>query len=160
EKDGFLRVATTTNWETRWWLAANERPQTENNVYVLTAIAGKLRKIGALTDISPGERIFSARFVGDRGFLVTFQQLDPMTTIDLSDPSAPPAVGQHTTPGVATYLQPIAGDRLLSIGYGGDANGLNWRTQLGLYDVSNFAAPALDATFDLSTDATWVYSQA
>jgi hypothetical protein len=159
EKDGFLRVATTTNWETRWWLAADQRPPTENNVFVLEPSGGRLKKVGALENLAEGERIFSARFLGDQGFLVTFQQVDPLHTLDLSDPYHPRAVGELTTPGVATYLHPIDGGGLLTIGWGGDTTGLNWRTQIGLFDVTDFAAPKLTDTLDLGSDG-WAYSQA
>ncbi len=159
EKDGFLRVATTKNWENRWWLPADQRPPTENNVYVLEPHGGHLRVAGALENLAEGERIFSARFVGDQAYLVTFRQIDPLHTLDLSDPYHPRAVGELVTPGVATYLHPIDDHRLLTIGWGGDTTGLNWRTQIGLFDVTDFAAPTLQDTLDLGSDG-WAYSEA
>jgi hypothetical protein len=160
EKDGFLRVATTSNWENRWWLPVEERPVTENNVYVLEPRGGHLRTVGALENLAPGERIFSSRFLGDQGFLVTFKQVDPLHTLDLSDPYHPRAVGELVTPGVATYLHPIEGGRLLTIGWGGDTTGLNWKTQIGLFDVSNFDMPRLQSSLDLALDGDWAYSEA
>ncbi|HKA90116.1 MAG TPA: beta-propeller domain-containing protein [Haliangiales bacterium] len=159
EKDGFLRAATTTNWENRWWLPADQRPRLGNNIYVLEPHGGRLKVVGKLEGLAEGERIFGARFLGDEGFLVTFRQVDPLHTLDLSDPYHPVAVGELVTPGVATYLHPIAGGRLLTIGWGGDTTGLNWRTQIGLFDVSNFAAPRLQDTLDLAVNG-WAYSEA
>jgi hypothetical protein len=156
--EGYLRVATTSNTFARWW--REDPPEAENHVFVLGEQDGALETVGHVGGIAPDERIFSARFVGDRGFLVTFEQIDPLFTLDLSDPTAPRVAGELKVPGFSTYLHPIAADRLLSIGVGGDETGANWRTQISLFDVSNFAQPALTDTEELSLEGGWSYSEA
>jgi uncharacterized secreted protein with C-terminal beta-propeller domain len=160
EKDGYLRVATTVNFWNRWWVEETERPQAENHVYVLGQEGRRLPIVGHLGNLARGERIFAARFVGDRGYLVTFRNVDPLFTLDLSVPAAPRVVGELKTPGFSTYLHPIADDRLLSIGYGGDENGTNWRTQISLFNVQDFAKPSLQDTEDLTGEDGWAWSEA
>ena len=64
----------------------------------------------------PGEQIFASRIFGDRAFIVTFQQVDPVYVIDLSDPTDPKIQGELEIPGFSTYLQPIGDDLLLGVG--------------------------------------------
>jgi len=121
EKDSFLRVATTTSWS----LA-------ENRVYVLDA---DLDVVGKLVDIAPDERIYSARFVDDFLYMVTFRQIDPLFVIDLSDPFDPRILGELVMPGFSTYLQPIADGYVLGIGREDES------LKLSLYDVSDPTEP-------------------
>jgi hypothetical protein len=160
EEDGFLRLATTTNRWARWWQEDPAPP--ENHIFVLGAseTPGQMAIVGHVGDIAPGEQIMSARLVGDKGYLVTFEQVDPLFTLDLSNPSNPKVVGELKVPGFSTYLHPIADGKLLAIGYGGDDEGTNWETQISLFDVSNFAAPKLDTTLPIAMDADWAWSEA
>ena len=137
ENDGYLRVATTSNMWARWWL--EDPPESENHLFVLDLIDGVLDEVGHVGGIAAGERIFAARMVGDRGYMVTFEQVDPLFTLDLSDPYDPRVVGELEIPGFSTYIHPIANDKLLTIGVGGDENGANWRTQISMFDVADFA---------------------
>jgi hypothetical protein len=137
EHEGILRVATTTDRFARWWIDPEERPESENHVFTLRAEGGKLVKVGHLGGLAPGERVWSARFAGDRAFIVTFRNIDPLFAIDLSNPASPRVLDELKVPGVSTYIQPIDGDHLLTIGYGGDDDGLNWRGQVSLFDASD-----------------------
>ncbi len=96
-----LRVATTSV------------RATQNNVYVMDA---GLNIVGKVENIAPGERIYAARFMGNRGYLVTFLQVDPLFALDLSDPQNPRIVGALKIPGFSTYLHPIDEQHLLGIG--------------------------------------------
>jgi uncharacterized secreted protein with C-terminal beta-propeller domain len=138
EYEGVLRLATTTGYT---WDGTSK-----NHVFCLTENAAKLDVIGSITDIAPGERLYSARFMGTRGFLVTFVQVDPLFTLDLSDPAKPAIAGELKVPGYATYLHPLNDNYLLALGQNtlldGDAvrvNGL----QLSVFDIRNFADPKL-----------------
>jgi beta propeller domain-containing protein len=115
-------------------------------VYALRTEGGRLRVVGSLTGLAPGERIFSARFEGPRGYVVTFRQIDPLFTLDLSDPARPRAVGELKIPGFSTYLHPLDADHLLAIGrevvdrpQGPVVAGL----ALQVFDVSDLADPRL-----------------
>jgi hypothetical protein len=133
EHAGILRIATT---EENWWSGGDP----VNAVYTLAQQGDRLERVGAVTGLGkPGERIYAVRFLGDRGFVVTFQQIDPLVALDLSDPAAPRVAGELEVEGLSTYLHPIGADRLLAVGQ--EVGGVN----LSLFDVSDLAHPRLVA---------------
>jgi len=123
--------------------------QNGNAVYVLHegATAGRLEIVGRLEGIAPGEQLYSARFVGDRGFLVTFKKIDPLFTIDLTDPTSPRLAGQLKVPGYSDYIHIMDDTHLLTIGKdaSADMGDFAWYqgVQLSIFDVSDFANPVL-----------------
>lgn len=143
EKDGYLRVASTTG--DFWWFE-EEKNTLNNHVFVLQQNDSKLEQVGHVGNLGKGEEIYAARFVGDRGFLVTFFQTDPLYTLDLSDPTAPVAVGEWVGLGYSTYLHPWGDNLIISIGE------QDWRPAISLYDISNYAVPALVQRFFLDDD--------
>jgi hypothetical protein len=158
EHEGYLRVATTTNMWGRWWL--DDAEESENHLYVLGLEGDELVTVGYVGGLAPGERIFSTRMIGDKGYMVTFEMIDPLFTFDLSDPTDPRVIGELKIPGFSTYIHPIADERLLTIGFGGDENGTNWRTQVSMFDVSDFAAPATVDNYELAMPGDWGWSEA
>ena len=89
EHNGYFRIATTIyNYS---WRTFAEEATSKNNVYVLDM---NLNVVGKLEDLAPGEQIYSARFMGDRCYVVTFRNIDPLFVIDISDPTAPTVLGQ------------------------------------------------------------------
>ena len=155
EHDGDIRVAATTGRWNRWW--EEEQPQMVNHVYVLRGETS-LDVVGHVGDIAKGERIWSSRFVGDQAFLVTFRDIDPLFTIDLSEPTNPTIQGELKVTGVSTYIHPIdATQRLLTVGFGGDNEGLDWSTQVSSFDVSDFTDPTLTDALSLAppNDQEW-----
>jgi uncharacterized secreted protein with C-terminal beta-propeller domain len=140
EHDGFLRIATNRSEldpEQGRWLR-------DNHLWVLGDNgAGRLNVVGKVNGFAADERIFSARFLGTRGFVVTFRQIDPLFTFDLSVPQDPRLVGQVEIPGVSTYLHPLDSAHLLTIGFDGDQNRLNGQFQLQIFDVQDLAQPRL-----------------
>jgi uncharacterized secreted protein with C-terminal beta-propeller domain len=147
EYQGNIRLATT---DTIWW---NERGG--NNVWVLEQRDGFLAPIGQLRGLSPGEQIYAARFLGDRAYLVTFRQIDPLHTIDLSSPHSPRELGQLEVPGFSTYLHPIDEGHLLAIGNDGQFN-----VQLSLFDVSNPFRPVRRFEHSINVGEWGSYSEA
>ncbi|MFZ3129796.1 MAG: beta-propeller domain-containing protein [Desulfosporosinus sp.] len=145
EYDGYLRLATTSgfNWSTR--------QASENNAYVLNpdmSICGKLEKI------APGEQIYAVRFMGKRGYMVTYQTVDPLFVLDLQDPSAPKVLGELKIPGYSNYLHPYDETHLLGIGkdsmetkiyngYTGETSTVAYYLgmKLSLFDVSDVNNP-------------------
>jgi inhibitor of cysteine peptidase len=107
EYEDHLRIATTTT------AFSQERSLSSNNVYVLDQ---ELKTVGTLEDLAPGERIYSARFMGAKGYLVTFKKVDPLFTLDLSDPQAPKVLGKLKIPGYSSYLHPLDEDHIIGIG--------------------------------------------
>jgi len=140
EHEGVLRIATTTGWS---W---NTDTPSKNHVYCLKSQDGKLGITGRLEDIAQGEELYSARFIGPRGYLVTFVTTDPLFTLDLSDPAAPRVIGDLKIPGFSNYLHPWGENYL--IGLGKDAveeEGFAWYqgVQLSIFDISDLANPKL-----------------
>ena len=164
EHKGFFRIATTTsnrvpdtaNPANTWGTI-----ETSNRINVLREAAGRLELNGQSEEVAKGERIYSSRFVGDRGFVVTFRQVDPLFTFDLSNPAAPRRVGELKVPGFSTYIHPVDANHLLTIGvYQPDPNGgvTNWqerRMQLSLFDVTDFANPKQKFTQLVGTAYGW-----
>jgi len=119
--------------------------------------------IGHVGGIAEDEQIWSARFMGDKAYLVTFRNIDPLWTIDLSDPTNPRVIGELEVPGVSTYIHPIGDDHLLTIGIAGDEDGLEWGvTQISIFDVSDFSNPVLESSLRLTpvleNEYDWSYS--
>ncbi len=154
EYDGYFRVATTSGdvW--------GSSPQ--NNVYVLD---GGLNIVGRLEGLAPGERIYSARFMGDRVYLVTFVRVDPLFVIDLADPTSPRVLGELKIPGYSDYLHPY--DETHVIGLGKESTETNESgfalyegVKLALFDVSDPANPVEVSKYtigDRGTDSFALY---
>ena len=114
--------------------------------------------IGAVEGLAPGERIYSARFQGDKGFMVTFRQVDPLFTLDLSDPTNPQAVGELKIPGYSAFLQTRGTERLVGVGMDGTDSGQITGVSVSLFDVSDFADPT--QVDRVSVDTDWGTSEA
>ncbi len=169
EYNGTIRVATTQDIWGRWWLDGEDWAGPTNDVYVLAPEENggdELLQIGHVGGIATGETIWSCRFIGEKGYLVTFRNIDPLWTIDLSDPTDPQVIGELEVSGVSTYIHPLGEDHLLTIGIAGgeDGLGLDWgNTQISLFDVSNFSDPTLAsalqlAPIDRNSDDWWSWS--
>ncbi|MCC7076607.1 MAG: beta-propeller domain-containing protein [Acidimicrobiia bacterium] len=156
EHEGFLRVASTdddgtTNPD------GTTGPASESLVTVLEPRADRLEPVGELAGLGPTERIYSVRFMGDRAFVVTFRQTDPLYTLDLSDPTSPRTTGELEITGFSAYLHPISEDRLLGIGQDATESGQQLGTQVSLFDVADPASPRRLAQW---AAGNWSHSEA
>ena len=126
---------------------------TNQNSTELTVVSPSGKVIGKLSGIAPGENFQSARFIADRLYLVTFQQIDPLFVIDVSAAKSPKILGKLKIPGYSTYLHPYDSERLIGIGYDTYTN--KWAgTQNGglkvdLYNVKDVKNPKQEATLTL-----------
>lgn len=125
EYQNHLRIATTIGRGFSSMLGTSE---TANDVYILDK---KLEVKGSIKDLGLQERIYSARFIKDKGYLVTYRQIDPFFVLDLSDPHNPQLKGELKIPGYSSYLHSIVKDQILGIGKEGS------KVKLSLFDVSN-----------------------
>jgi uncharacterized secreted protein with C-terminal beta-propeller domain len=138
-----LRVATTIgdSWD--------EDAVSRSNVYVLNQ---NLETIGSIKNIAPGERIYSVRFSGDKGYVVTYKEVDPLFVIDLSNPQNPQILGELKIPGFSEYLHMYDDDHVIGIGYETEieeqdrGNGIEQvevakGLKLSLFDVSDPSNP-------------------
>ena len=97
-----------------------------------------LKETGKITDLAPGERVYSARFIGDTAYFVTFRQVDPLFSVDVSDPKNPKILGALKIPGFSNYLFPFGDGKLLGIGQDADENtGKTNGLKLSMFDISN-----------------------
>ncbi len=129
EWDGNLRVATTVD------------SKQVSAVRVLQRQGDDLRQVGVVDGLGKGERIYSVRFIGPRGYVVTFKQTDPLYSVDLSNPEKPEVTGELKITGYSAHLQPAGDGRLIGIGQEADGRGAVQGTQISLFDVSDPAAP-------------------
>lgn len=144
EYDGHLRVVTTfwqnrrtayrdeelgfTNWK------YSDSGQT-NGLYVLDE---DMNLVGEISGLAEDERVYSVRFTGDVGYFVTFRQVDPLFSVDLSDPHDPKIMGELKIPGFSNYLHPYS--ETLLFGLGQDADEETGRTtgmKLSMFDISD-----------------------
>jgi hypothetical protein len=135
EYKGVLRVATTSlpPWDSG--------EQAQSAVRMLVERSGALAEVGSVDGLGRGERIYAVRYIGDTAFVVTFRQVDPLYTVDLSDPRAPRVVGTLKVPGYSAYLHPLGDDLLLGIGQDATEAGRTTGVKLSVFDVSDLRAP-------------------
>ncbi|MFA6027830.1 MAG: beta-propeller domain-containing protein [Patescibacteria group bacterium] len=112
-----------------------------NDLYVLN---NDLEQIGSVLDLGVGERIYSARFVGEKGYVVTFKETDPFYVLDLKDAANPQKVGELKIPGYSSYLHPLNEDLILGVGK--EEN----KVKLSLFDVSDAANPEELAKYSMN----------
>ncbi len=140
ERKGQLRVAVTATIITGidtydFFPFVYPITKTVNNVYILNSTS--LSIIGELTGLAPGENVYSARYMDDILYLVTFRKVDPLYAIDLSDPENPVVLGYAKMPGYSEYLHPINNTILVGIGYETDEEGRIIGVKVSLYDTSD-----------------------
>jgi uncharacterized secreted protein with C-terminal beta-propeller domain len=129
EYDGHLRVAVS-------WPKGNGSAG-ENGVVVLDEKDGRLDQVGELRGLGVGEDIQSVRWFDALAVVVTFRQMDPLYTIDLTDPTRPRRLGELKIPGFSAYLHPIGDDRLLGLGSDATPTGQNLGAQAAVFDIGN-----------------------
>lgn len=127
-----LRVATTTGGNRSFGMFNTGSSESVNDVYVMDK---DLKQIGSVLDMGLTERIYSVRFIQDKGYVVTFRQTDPFYVLDLSNPQKPEKKGELKIPGYSSYLHPITKDKILGIG---EESG---KVKISLFDVSNPSDP-------------------
>jgi hypothetical protein len=111
-----------------------------------------MERAGGIEDIAPGESIYSARFMGDRCYLVTFKKIDPFFVIDMSNPMSPRILGKLKIPGYSDYLHPYDENHIIGIGketVAADDDGSPWGgdfawyqgVKMAVFDVTDVANP-------------------
>jgi uncharacterized secreted protein with C-terminal beta-propeller domain len=152
EWNGDLRVASTTS--PQWW----DTPDSESMVTVLRDTGDELEAIGSVDGLGKGERIYAVRLIADRGYVVTFRQVDPLYVLDLSDPTRPTVEGELKIPGYSAYLHPVTDDHVLGVGQDADENGRVLGLQASLFDVGDPSDPQRTDRFTMKdghTEVEW-----
>jgi len=152
EYQGHLRVVSSQGWQARWGDFGDHRltilKESEGNKLLLGTVSVLPNERHPEPIGKPGEQIYGVRFHGERAYVVTFVKVDPLYSLDLSDPADPRILGELQIEGFSDYLHPV-GDNLL-IGIGKQAktspdSGITWfqGVQVGLFDVSAPSDPVL-----------------
>lgn len=145
EYNGYFRVVTTvdsydvveiTDDLTGEFLGYNYENETRtNSLYVLD---GNLQVVGKIEGLAEDEQVYSARFMGDTGYFVTFKQIDPLFSVDLSDPHNPKILGELKISGFSEYLHFYDENLLLGIGREVDPDTLSSEgLKLSMFDISD-----------------------
>ena len=159
EHNGFFRIATTSRDGVM-----------SNNLFILNR---DLDQVAEITDIAPTERIYAARFMGDKAYLVTFEIIDPFFVIDLSNPFTPKILGELKIPGFSNYLHPIDDNHILGIGKDvevverrdslghviGQPFGVEKGLKMSVFDVSDVENPVEKHQVILGTEGTYSEAQ-
>jgi uncharacterized secreted protein with C-terminal beta-propeller domain len=126
-------------------------------VTTLRERAGALTPVGRVGGLGKGERVYAVRFMGDVGYVVTFRQIDPLYTIDLSSPARPAVRGELKIRGYSAYLHPVGDGWLLGIGQDATDDGRVLGVRASLFDVSDLRRPRrLDA---VSLGRSWLIAE-
>lgn len=143
EYDGYLRMVTTVSpvsgsggWFDGFFDGTDDEAQTDtNSLYVLDE---EFNIVGEIDNLAEDESVYSARFMGDIGYFVTFEQVDPLFSVDLSDPESPKVIGELKIPGFSEYLHPYGEGKLLGIGMAVDEQGVTTEgVKISMFDVSD-----------------------
>ncbi len=156
EKDGCLRIATTSEL----WKGGDEYQEIvqTNNLFVLDE---SLKVIGSVKGFAKDESIRAVRFIGDMAYVITYEYVDPLFIIDLSDKTKPQIKGSVEIDGFSSLLAPIDENRLLGIGYStheGEYGMVTDGLKVVLFDISNPENPqVLDFAefYDTNSEAQW-----
>lgn len=135
ENGDTFRIATTTGN-----IGAIDE-NTSNNLYILS---DKLEEIGKVAEFAKEEKIYSVRYIGNKAYVVTFKQTDPLFVIDLSNPSNPQILGELKIPGYSTYLHPYDETHLIGFGYDTKEDGTQITTnglKMVMFDISDLNNP-------------------
>jgi inhibitor of cysteine peptidase len=152
EYEGYFRIATTTGQVSR----IQENPSSLNHVYVLDM---DLNIVGKLENLAPKEKIYSARFMDNRCYLVTFKKVDPLFVIDLADPTDPKVLGELNITGYSDYLHPYDENHIIGIGketVEAEEGNFAWYQgiKISLFDVSDVSTPKEIAKYEIGDRGT------
>lgn len=151
EYNNHLRVVSTY-WDS----------YSSTNINALFVLDEDLQIVGKIDDLAPGESIYSARLMGNIGYFVTYRQMDPLFSVDLSDPENPIILGELKITGFSEYLHPYGDNLLLGIGWEtdpdtqerlglklsmfgtGDPTNVTEKNKTVLEDVYSYNCPAMN----------------
>lgn len=123
---------------------------TNDDENMVTILDKKLDKISSIENLAKGESIYSARFLGEAGYFVTYEQVDPLFSVDLSNPEKPKILGKLKIPGFSEYLHFYGENQLLGIGMSTDEeSGMSEGVKVTMFDISDRADVKEEATLVL-----------
>lgn len=159
--DGYLNDSYSID-EYKGYLRLVLTDDNKNDVRILDM---DLKEVGAIENLAKDESVYSARLMGDTGYFVTFEQTDPLFSVDLSDPKNPEIIGKLKIPGFSDYLHPYGDGKLLGIGMDADEEtGVTNGVKVTMFDISDSANVKEMDTYTLenvySTEVSYDYKAA
>ncbi|WP_158231871.1 MULTISPECIES: beta-propeller domain-containing protein [unclassified Sporosarcina] len=155
EHNGYFRTVTT---EGNLW---DERNKAKNHLFILDE---NMNQVGSVENLAVNERIYSARFLGDKAYMVTFRETDPLFVMDVADPNNPKVLGELKIPGFSNYLHPLDEGHLIGFGYetiakknpqGGAPIIQTGGMKISVFDVTDFANPKETASEVIGGQGTY-----
>ncbi|WP_158233185.1 beta-propeller domain-containing protein [Sporosarcina sp. P7] len=155
EHNGYFRTVTT---EGNLW---DERNKAKNHLFILDE---NMKQVGSVENLAVNERIYSARFLGDKAYMVTFRETDPLFVMDVADPNNPKVLGELKIPGFSNYLHPLDEGHLIGFGYetiakknpqGGAPIIQTGGMKISVFDVTDFANPKETASEVIGGQGTY-----
>ncbi|PIC98922.1 hypothetical protein CSV68_10935 [Sporosarcina sp. P29] len=155
EHNGYFRTVTT---EGNLW---DERNKAKNHLFILDE---NMKQVGSVENLAVNERIYSARFLGDKAYMVTFRETDPLFVMDVADPNNPKVLGELKIPGFSNYLHPLDEGHLIGFGYetiakknpqGGAPIIQTGGMKISVFDVTDFANPKETASEIIGGQGTY-----
>ncbi|ARF14769.1 beta-propeller domain-containing protein [Sporosarcina ureae] len=155
EHNGYFRTVTT---EGNLW---DERNKAKNHLFILDE---NMKQVGSVENLAVNERIYSARFLGDKAYMVTFRETDPLFVMDVANPTNPKVLGELKIPGFSNYLHPLDEGHLIGFGYetiakknpqGGAPIIQTGGMKISVFDVTDFANPKETASEVIGGQGTY-----
>jgi inhibitor of cysteine peptidase len=155
ESDEYFRVATTTG--RLWW--GWRRGTTADQSSAVYVLDQNMKTVGKLEGLAPKEDIYSARFMGDRCYIVTFKKIDPLFVIDLTNPTSPTILGKLKIPGYSNYLHPYDENHVIGLGKNtveAEEGDFAWYQgiKISLFDVTDVSNPKEEAMIEVGDRGT------
>ena len=147
EKDGMLRFVTTYY---------NKNGNELNGLFIMDE---NLKLTGKITNLAKNENIYSALFIYNTAYFVTYRNTDPLFAVDVSDPENPKMLGYLKIPGFSSYLHPYSSNLLLGIGEETYSNGNPKGIKMSMFDISNpakikeVAKKVIEGSFDCEAES-------
>jgi uncharacterized secreted protein with C-terminal beta-propeller domain len=155
ESDGYFRATTTTG--RLWW--GWRRGTTADQSSAVYILDQNMKTVGKLEGLAPKEDIYSARFMGDRCYIVTFKKIDPLFVIDLTNPTSPTILGKLKIPGYSNYLHPYDENHVIGLGKNtieAEEGDFAWYQgiKISLFDVTDVSNPKEEAMIEVGDRGT------
>ncbi|ROQ18325.1 beta propeller domain-containing protein [Marinimicrobium koreense] len=157
EAQGYLRVVTTVweDWSDPEHFLHVLKEASDSDSRTLDVVARLPNDAQPAPIGKPGEDIYAVRFLGDRAYIVTFERIDPLYVLDVSDNENPSVLGELEIPGVSNYLHPVGEGYLVSVGQEADENGGFGGVKVELFDVRDDLNPVSVEAVELGGSGSW-----
>lgn len=157
EKDGFLRVVTTETTQTtsKDGLTVSSSWERSSGLFILDE---NMKLTGKVEDLAKGESVYSAEYIGDYAYFVTFENTDPLFVVDVSDPADPQVVSELKTTGFSDYMKNWSNGLLLGMGIEADESGNTMGTKLTMYDISDPTKIVIQDSFSTEVISKYAFS--